>query len=325
MTTFSEVRGTEASGMKILVTGATGFVGRRVCETLRARGIDATGAARMAGDGLVGVGEIGGHTDWSEALAGCTAVIHLAARVHVMNDSETDPLRAYREVNLHGSLALARQAAQAGVSRFVFVSSVKVNGESTTGQPFSERDEPRPLDPYGQSKMEAEAALRELARETGMEVVIVRPPLVYGPGVKANFLNLVKLVGTGLPLPFGRARGRRSMVALDNLVDLLILCTTHPAAAGETFMVSDGQDLTVGELAAMIASAMGKRAMLVPVPVTLMLGAARLLGKAAVADRLLGSLQVDIGRTRDCLGWRPAITPQAGIDQTVGHFLASKG
>lgn len=310
----------------MLVTGANGFVGTALCATLRARGVRVRGAVRQhAAVGQVAVGNLDGATDWRAALTNCRAVVHLAARVHVMADTDTDPLRAYREVNVEATLNLARQAHQAGVERFVFVSSVKVNGEATTTRPFTAADVPAPSDPYGVSKMEAEAALQAYGRESGLQIAIVRPPLVYGPGVKANFLNLVKLVRRGLPLPFGRAAGLRSMVALENLVDLLILCTTHPAAAGGIFMVSDGRDLTVRQLVESIASAMGTTIWMLPVPTSLMYGGARLMGRPGIAERLLGSLQVDIQDTRARLGWSPAVSGQAAIDATVAHFNATRG
>ncbi|KAB8043991.1 UDP-glucose 4-epimerase family protein [Janthinobacterium aquaticum] len=306
----------------MLVTGSNGFVGKALCNTLRAGGAKVRAAVRKgATDGEVNVGDLNGKTDWCAAVAGCEVVFHLAARVHVMSDTDEDPLRAYREVNLDGTLNLARQAVAAGVRRFVFVSSVKVNGEATTTQPFRASDVPQPCDPYGVSKMEAEQALLQLGRDTGLEVVIVRPPLVYGPGVKANFLNLIKLVQKGVPLPFGSIRNLRSMVALDNLVDLLIVCSQHPAAPGHVFMVSDGDDMGVKELVTKIGRAMHKRVLLVPVPVVLMAGAAKLLGKQGVVDRLAGSLQVDIASTQSTLGWRPVVTPQAAIDKTVEQFL----
>lgn len=306
---------------RILVTGANGFVGSALCRTLRQRGRAVRGAVRgAAATDQVGVGNLDGVTDWRLALEGCDTVIHLAARVHVMADSERDPLRAYREVNVEGSVNLARQAAAQGVKRMVFVSSVKVNGEATPHGPFHASDAPMPCDPYGQSKLEAEAALRHLGRETGLEIVIVRPPLVYGPGVKANFLNLLKLVERGLPLPFGKVRNRRSMVALDNLIDLLILCCDHPNAPGEVFLVSDGVDMTIADLVMMIANAMDKQIALVPVPVGLMYAAARLAGKAGIADRLFGALQVDIEQTRATLQWAPPVTPQQAIDRTVSAF-----
>lgn len=309
----------------ILVTGSNGFVGSALCARLRADGKSVRGAVRGgASEGQINVGDIDGRTNWTSALAGCDVVVHCAARVHVMSDTETDPLRAYREVNVDGSVALARQAAAAGVKRLVYVSSIKVNGEATHGRPFTADDVPAPLDPYGQSKLEAEQALLALGQETGMDIVVVRPPLVYGPGVKANFRNLIKLVAKGLPLPFGALRNRRSMVALDNLVDLLAVCTTHPGAPGQVFLASDGIDLTIGDLVTMIANSQDRRQMLLPVPAGLMRGAAGLLGKSAVAGRLLDSLQVDIGKTCTALEWSPIVTPQAAIDRTVAAYIGTK-
>lgn len=313
--------------MRTLITGATGFVGSALCVELLKRGADVRAAVRNgATAGQVNVGDLRADTDWRSALAGCDVVVHLAARVHVMSDGERDPLAAYREVNVAATLNLAQQAVREGVKRFVFVSSVKVNGEETAGHPFSASDTPMPCDPYGQSKLEAECALRELGQSTGLEVVIVRPPLVYGPGVKANFLNLMKLVRRGVPLPFGKIYNHRSMVALDNLVDLLIVCTRHPKAINQVFMVSDGVDVGIADLLRMIAAVMKKRVVLVPVPVGLMVAVARLAGKAGMAQRLLSSLQVDISTTQTMLGWQPVITTQAGIDKTVAFFLrAGKG
>lgn len=310
----------------ILVTGSNGFVGQQLCRTLHTRNMPFRGAVRNnPQDGQVAVGNLNGATDWQTALAGCDAVIHAAARVHVMSDTDDDPLRAYREVNVDATLNLARQAHRAGVKRLVFVSSVKVNGEATTTKPFSGSDRSMPCDPYGQSKMEAEAALLAFGLESGLEIAIVRPPLVYGPGVKANFLNLIKLVQRGLPLPFRLATGLRSIVALDNLVDLLILCCSHPNAVGHVFMVSDGGDLTVRQLVDSIALAMGKTILMVPVPPGWMRAGARMVGKAGVADRLLGSLQVDIHDTCQRLGWEPVVSAQAAINATVADFIASKG
>ncbi|RJG23679.1 NAD-dependent epimerase/dehydratase family protein [Massilia cavernae] len=311
----------------ILITGANGFVGTALCTALRGRAIPIVAATRHGHNpGEIAVGELDGATDWRAALAGCGTVIHLAARVHMMDDHVADPLQAYRQVNVEATLQLARQAVEAGVRRFVFVSSVKVNGESTTGRaPYSGADMPQPRDPYGQSKMEAEAALFALARETSLEVVVVRPPLVYGPGVRANYLNLLKLVRKGVPLPLGAVKGRRSMVSLDNLVDLLIRCAQHPAARGGVFMVSDGADLTVAELVSLMASALGKRVTLVPVPPALLYALAGLAGKQGVADRLLGSLQVDIAHTRERLEWAPVVAPQVAVATTVAHFLTTEG
>lgn len=297
----------------LLVTGATGFVGAAVCARARAQGIATRGTSRRSAD--VVVTEMGPDTEWSSALAGCRAVVHAAARVHVMDDRSADPLAAFRQTNTAGTLHLARQAAAAGVRRFVFVSSVKVNGEGTAaGHPFTAADAPAPQDAYGISKMEAEQGLRQIAADTGMEVVIVRPPLVYGPGVKANFAALMRWLQRGIPLPLGAVtENRRSLVALDNLVDLLITCIDHPAAANQTFLVSDGEDLSTTGLLRRMGEAMGSPARLIPVPPALLRLGAAALGKGDVAQRLLGSLQVDITHTRQTLGWTPPITVDEGL------------
>lgn len=310
----------------ILVTGATGFVGNALVKRLMADG--ASGAVVVAlrrldalmpeGLKLVQVGDLLPTTDWGAALPHVYAVVHCAARVHVMQDSANNPLEAYRQVNVQGTLNLARQAAQAGARRFVFVSSIKVNGEATLpGHPFTADDMPAPLDPYGVSKMEAEQGLREISAHTGMEVVIVRPPLVYGPGVKANFASMMRWVAKGVPLPLGAIHNVRSMVALDNLVDLLVTCLKHPAAAGQTFLASDGEDVSTTQLLRRTAQALGKQAMLLPVPAGLLQWGAALLGKRDVAQRLCDSLQVDIGKTRQLLGWAPPLTLDQGLTKAV--------
>jgi UDP-glucose 4-epimerase len=309
----------------LLITGATGFVGRQLCLELGKRGIDYAAVVRTgqhAAHSRV-IDGITQATDWQQALVGIDVIVHLAARVHVMNDTETDPLAAFRAVNVDATLNLARQAAAAGVKRLVFVSSVKVNGEATHGTPFTALDSPAPEDAYGISKHEAEQGLRLIAEQTGLEVVIVRPPLVYGPGVRANFLRLMQVVRLGLPLPFGAVHNARSMVALDNLVDLLITCSIHPAAAQQTFMVSDGDDVSLTRLLRLMAQALDKRIWLVPIPAGLMLGSAALLGKSSVASRLLGSLQVDIAHTRDMLGWHPVCTVEDAIRQTAAALTPS--
>lgn len=307
----------------ILVTGADGFVGSALTAALAARGIGARPAVRQARRaGQVGVGEIGAATRWEAHLAGCDAVVHLAARVHVMRERARDPLAQFRAMNVEATLNLARQAARCGVPRFVFVSSVKVNGEASGARPFRADDAPAPRDAYGVSKMEAEQALRGLAAETGIELAIVRPPLVYGPGVRANFRRLMQLVRMGWPLPFGAVDNRRSMVALDNLVDLLIACARQPAAAGRTFMVSDGEDVSSAELLRMLAAAMGRPSRLWRAPPALLAALAALCGQSAPAGRLLDSLQVDGGEARARLGWKPVVGMGRAIEQTVAHFLA---
>jgi UDP-glucose 4-epimerase len=307
--------------MKALVTGASGFVGHAVRLSLNGMsGVTVIGSVRRAGKladagvSIVTVGEMSVQTDWSEALVGVQGVIHTAARVHVMREATADPLEEFRRVNVQGTLNLARQAVVAGVRRFVFVSSIKVNGETTQpASSFTADDTPAPLDPYGVSKMEAEQGLREIALQTGMEVVIIRPPLVYGPGVKANFAAMMRWLQRGVPLPLGAIHNQRSLVALDNLVDLIVTCLMHPAAANQTFLVSDGEDVSTTELLRRMGRAMGHPARLVPVPTSWLQLAAAMGGKRDVAQRLCGSLQVDIEKTRRLLGWQPPITLDQGL------------
>jgi nucleoside-diphosphate-sugar epimerase len=304
----------------VLVTGAEGFLGGALMAELPQRVYSVVGSVRRVTDksatNVVSSGAIAAETDWYGTLADKDVVIHCAARVHVMDDREGEPLKAFREVNVAGTLNLARQAAAAGIKRFIFISSIKVNGEQTPlGQLFFSHDVPSPEDFYGISKHEAEQGLRELAAETGMEVVIIRPPLVYGPDVKGNFANMIKLVGKGLPLPLGAVHNKRSLVALDNLVDLIITCIDHPGAANETFLVSDGEDLSTTQLLQGVAEAMGKPSRLIPVPAGLLKFGATLLGKKALAQRLLGSLQVDISHTQKCLNWTPPLTVKQGLQR----------
>lgn len=307
---------------KVLVTGANGFVGSALCAGLSARAIDVVPAVRRASDRRQrSTGDMSSETAWAGHLSGCDTVIHLAARVHVMDDKSGNALSAFRATNVDATLNLARQAALHGVRRFVFVSSIKVNGEATTSQPFTAFDAPAPSDPYGVSKMEAEQALRTLSDATGLEVVIVRPPLVYGPGVRANFLRLMQLVSTGIPLPLGAIHNRRSLVALDNLVDLLIVCAGQPAASGQTFLVSDLHDVSIAELLVMLAEAMGRRSRLLPVPAWMVASAAGMLGQSKAASRLLHSLQLDILHTTSTLGWRPVVGMQDAVKRTVAHFI----
>ncbi|SDT46368.1 UDP-glucose 4-epimerase family protein [Pseudomonas prosekii] len=308
--------------MRVLLTGATGFVGRAVLGRLAASD-DLQAVAAIRGDALsdcpphvstVQVAGLEDGTDWSQALNQADVVIHGAARVHVMNDTEADPLEAFRKVNVEGTLSLARQAAGLGIRRFIFISSIKVNGEGTPlNEPYVADATPAPADPYGISKMEAEQGLREIAGESGMEVVIIRPVLVYGPGVRANFLNMMRWLDKGIPLPFGAIHNRRSLVALDNLADLIVTCIRHPAAANQTFLVSDGEDLSTTQLLTRMAQALGKPARLLPVPSVLLERGAQLLGKRALSQRLCGSLQVDIAKTRELLGW----TPPVGVDEAL--------
>jgi len=315
----------------ILVTGASGFVGRAVCARLRHDSIQARAAVRdpaAAPDALAGsvVGaELSPDSDWSEALSAVSVVIHCAARVHVMRDSAGDPLAQYRRVNVEGTLNLARQAAAAGVQRFVFISSIKVSGEETPPDvSFSTDDTPAPSDPYGVSKWEAEEGLRRLAAETAMDAVIIRPPLVYGPGVKANFAAMMRWLEKGVPLPLGAIHNARSFVALENLIDLLVTCIDHPAAANQTFLVSDGEDLSTTQLLRRMGDALGKPARLLPVPAWMLEAGAAMLGKRELAQRLCGNLQVDITKTRDVLGWTPPVSVDEGLRATAAHYLAEK-
>ncbi len=304
--------------MKMLVTGATGFVGRALCKRLAAAGHDTVPAVRQA-SGLMGetvVGDIHASTDWTAALDACDAVVHLAARVHVMNDTVQDPLALYRATNTEATLNLARQAAQAGVRRFVFISTIKVNGEGRDA-PYRETDAAAPEDPYAISKWEAEQGLHRIAQETGLEVVILRPPLVYGPGVKANFLRLMRTVKGGLPLPLGAISNRRSLLYLGNFVDAILLCVEHPAAAGQTFLLDDGQPVSTPELIRALARAMGRPARLLAVPVRLLELAGTLLGKRTAVERLTGSLYVDSSAIRTHLGWTPPFSMEAGLAATV--------
>ena len=311
--------------MKALVTGASGFVGRAVLLRLNGMsGVTAIGSVRAAamfadtGAPLAKVGELSAHTDWSGALAGVQAVVHTAARVHVMLEAAANPLAEFRRVNVQGTLNLARQAVAAGVRRFVFVSSIKVNGEATQlWRPFTADDAPAPLDAYGVSKMEAEQGLRGLAAQTGMEVVIIRPPLVYGPGVKANFAAMMRWLRRGVPLPLGAIHNQRSLVALDNLVDLIVTCLTHPAAANQTFLVSDGEDVSTTELLRLMGQALRRPARLLPVPAGWLKLAAAMVGKRDVAQRLCGSLQVDMEKTQCLLDWTPPLTLDDGLKKAA--------
>jgi nucleoside-diphosphate-sugar epimerase len=311
----------------ILVTGANGFVGRRLCAELATRGRPVRAAVRQLREPhpqAFPVGDIRADTDWEAALAGAEAVIHCAARVHVMQDSAADPLAAFRAVNLDGTRRLAEVAAAVGVRRLVFLSSIKVNGEATApGSPFRASDSPRPADAYAVSKWEAEQALHEVASRSGLEVVVVRPPLVYGPGVRANFERLMRWVARGAPIPLGSVDNRRSMVGLDNLVDLLVRCVDHPAAAGQTFLVSDRRDLSTPEWIRMLAAAMGRPARLLPVPPALLRLGGSLSGRGAEVERLIGSLQLDIEPTCETLDWSPPVSVEEGLRRTVAGFSAT--
>lgn len=301
------------------VTGANGFVGRALVDRLRADGVPVRALVRRAsGSDQVSIGGIGPETDWSQALTGVDCVIHCAAHVHQTEVTRSRAENLHQRINTLGTMQLAREAARLGVRRLVFVSSVKVMGEaSPPGAPWRVTDTPQPTDPYGQSKWAAEQALWQIAAGSRLEGVVVRPPLVYGPGVKANFLSLMRLVRRGWPLPFGAIHNRRSLVALGNLTDLLVRCARAPEAGGGTFFASDGHDLSTAELARAIARAMGQRPLLLPVPPAWLRLAGRLTGTSAAMDRLLGDLQVDIGHTIEKLDWRPVLTVEQALREAV--------
>lgn len=314
----------------VLVTGASGFIGQALCARLLADGWRVCAALRDSGRGhalLPGceqrvVGEIGPDTDWLPLLKEVDIVVHLAARVHVMRERVSDPLAEFRRVNVEGALNMARQASVAGVQRFVYLSSIKVNGEETAvGRSFSEEDLPLPQDAYAVSKWEAEQGLRELADKTGLGVVIIRPPLVYGPGVKANFLAMMQWLNRGVPLPLSAIRNRRSLVSLDNLVDMIVTCLVHPSAANQTFLVADGEDLSTPELFRRMGEALGKPSRLLSMPVWMLEIGACLLGRRTVAQRLCGSLQVEMSKARTLLGWEPPQSVDQALRLTAHHFL----
>lgn len=318
--------------MRILLTGGTGFVGRAFANKItsnhehllriavRRRASDFPGASEQ-----VLVNDISLITNWRNAVLACDIVVHTAARVHVMRDTSTDPLSEFRRVNVDGTLNLAQQAAAAGVKRFVHLSSVKVNGEETTnGQPFQADNIPNPQDDYGTSKHESEFGLRKIAVQTGMEVVIIRPPLVYGPGVKANFLRMMNWLYRGVPLPLGAIHNQRSLVALDNLINLILTCLTHPAAANQTFLAADGEDLSTTDLLRRMAAALGRPARLLPVPAWLLTASAMILGKSDLSQRLCSSLQVDISKNSELLGWIPPVKVDEALRLTAEHYLKNR-
>jgi UDP-N-acetyl-alpha-D-quinovosamine dehydrogenase len=305
----------------ILVTGAGGFVGRAVVSELAKRGTSYRAVTRWACEGCFGIGNIGPATDWTHALEGVEAVVHLASRAHVVSGAAAGSPACFASTDVDATLNLARQAAGARVKRFVFISSIKVNGEATRrGRPFTAEDAPNPQNPYARSKFDAERGLFALSAETGLEVSVIRPPLVYGPGVKANFAAMMEWVNRGVPLPLGAVNNKRSFVFVDNLADLIILTAIHPAAAGQVFLVSDGEDISTTEMLRRMAQALGRTSWIMPVPAPLLKFAAAALGQREVTSRLTESLQVDIGKTRDLLGWAPRWSVQEGLQETVRSF-----
>lgn len=314
---------------RVLVTGANGFVGQALCKRLLKDGWKVMGVVRSpegsaslaAGVISLITGAMGADTDWSESLTGVDTVVHLAARVHVMTDTALDPLAAFREVNVAGTECLARLAAKVGVRRFIYISSVKVNGEGRNVS-YSEKDIPAPEDPYGVSKWEAEQALHKIAAETGLEIVILRPPLVYAPGVKANFLSLFKIVDRGIPLPLSGINNQRSFIYLGNLVDAIVTCINHPKASGQTYLVSDREDVSTPELIRRVAAALGRPARLFSFPLSLMRFAGKLFGKTDAVERLISSLTSDSSKIQRELNWRPPYTMEQGLRETAEWFKA---
>jgi nucleoside-diphosphate-sugar epimerase len=309
---------------RVLVTGANGFVGRSLCVELLKRGFEVRGAIRSRVVPSVTtfvVGEVGADTDWRAALDGVGTIIHLAARAHVLRDRAIDPLTEFCRVNLAGSVCIARQAVSAGVRRLIYISSIGVNGAETFDRPFTADDAVQPHSAYAISKHRAELALRRIADESALEVVIIRPPLVYGPDAPGNFGQLVRYLLRGVPLPLGAVHNRRSFVAVDNLVDLIAICIRHPMAANSVFLVSDGEDISTTQLLRRLGHALHRPARLLPVPAALLRLAAAAIGKQELAQRLCGSLQVDIVRTREVLDWSPPTTLDDALARTADWYL----
>jgi nucleoside-diphosphate-sugar epimerase len=312
---------------KVLVTGANGFIGTKLCKKLLCKNFCVHGAVRPGkssflpeGVEAVHIESINGDTDWKNILEGVNTVVHLAARVHVMKDSSSNPFDQYRKVNVIGSECLALKAAECGVKRFIFMSSVKVNGEENVSA-YKESNAPAPRDLYAISKLQAEQRLMKIAAESGMELVILRPPLVYGPGVKANFLELVKITNKGWPLPLANVNNQRSFIYLGNLVDAVLICMKHPRAAGQTYFVSDDEDISTPDLIRKIASTLNKSPRIFPFPRLLLFTIGKIIGKGASVERLIGSLTVDISKIRQELGWKPTVTMDFGLQETAEWYF----
>lgn len=313
----------------VLVTGGSGFLGEALIKHLvSVAGLSVSATVRNVSVDLPPsvslrpMTGLSGDTNWDAVVSGIDIVVHAAARVHIMKEGAVDPLAEFRLINVAATLNLARQAAAAGVKRFIFISSIKVNGEFTRpGEMFTADDPPAPIDPYGISKYEAEQGLRQIAKATSMEVVIIRPVLIYGAGVKANFLSMLRWLNKGIPLPFGAINNSRSLVALDNLIDLIVVCLKHSGATNQTFLVSDGEDVSTTTLLRKIGFALGKPARLLPVPRVVLNGAIFLIGKASISQRLLGSLQVDISKNARLLSWTPPVKMDDALRTTAQYFL----
>lgn len=314
---------------RIIVSGANGFVGRELCRTLSDNQFEVYAVVRNSINKILAekcfvVRDLVDKASWENELVGVDCVIHLAARVHIMKDTADDPYSKFKKMNVDATMRLAHSAVDAGVKRFIYVSSIKVNGEETSAsQVFKADDTPNPIGPYALSKLQAEKELLELSTTSELEVVVIRPPLVYSPGVKANFMTMMRWLDKGIPLPLGAVHNKRSFVALDNLVDLIMICINHPAAANEIFLVSDGEDLSTTELLKRTAKALNKPARLIPVSASLLKFLATLLGKRDVAMRLFGSLQVDIEKTRKLLDWEPPVSIDDALKMTAEEFLRS--
>ncbi|MFH2047073.1 MAG: SDR family oxidoreductase [Pseudomonadota bacterium] len=311
----------------VLVTGANGFVGRALCAQMLIKGWDVRASVRLRNNiqslsrevEIIETGSIGPETDWVKALANVETVIHLAGRVHVMEDLSSDPLSEYRIVNTAGTERLARCAALSGARLFIFISTIKVNGEGKL-TPYNEEDIPEPQDPYGLSKWEAEEKLKLIADETGMKVVIIRAPLIYGPEVGANFLRLIKTTDMGIPLPFAGIKNRRSMIFISNLIDIMIKCMTDNEAGQKTYLVSDGEDISTPELIRQIAKSLDKPARLFWMPLLMLRIGGLLTGKASAIERLVGSLYVDSSKIRKELNWKPPFTLEQGLKETAEWY-----
>ena len=307
--------------MNFLVTGAGGFVGQMLCDTLVKNGDHVTAILRSDKTNVIASNVIyknlDANSNFDNTLKSIDVVIHLAGRAHVLNDAAADVYKAYAEVNIEATKNLALHAAASGVKRFIFLSSVKVNGERTKNHAFNEHNKPNPEDDYGKTKLEAECVLAYIAAESKMEVVIIRPPLIYGKGVKANFKNLIKLCQLKLPLPFGAIQNKRSMVYIENLIDFIVVCSSHPLASGEIFLISDDNDVSTSELIQSIRKALSKSSLLISIPSAWIIFALKLIGKESIANRLCGDLQVDISKAKTLLGWKPPFTFEQGIKNTI--------